>query len=132
MPPRRAISVRNQKAANAHWHPDPIVINPVRFAFSLLVEGAQPEKALRMLEWNNIICRNHEKIYDAIRMIGDAMIDLAEKSMEHERASLPPECVISFEGSWNHRRRGTHCLFSVICRPTGKLIERITKLVCEI
>ena len=126
MPPRRDISLRNQKAANARWHPDPIVIDPVQFAFSVLVEGAQPEKALRMLEWNNIVCPNHEKIYDAIRMIGDKIIDLAEKSMEHERANLPPDCVISFDGSWNHRRRGTHCLFSVICRQTGKVIESIT------
>ena len=125
MPPRTKRSVQGQKAANARWHPEPIVIDPVTFAFSQLVEGGHPEKSLRMLEWNNIIVRNHDKIYDAIQFIGQQIIELTGQSMEYERQNLPEDCVISFDGSWNHRRRGSQCLFSVICRQTGRVIESI-------
>ena len=59
-------------------------------------------------------------------MISQEIIELAELSMEHERSNLPDDCVIAFDGSWNHRRRGTNCLFSVICRQNGKVIESIT------
>ena len=125
MPPRTRRSMQGENAANARWNPAPIEIDPVTFAFSQLVEGAHPEKSMRMLEWNNIIVRNHDKIYDAIRFIGDEIINLAEQSMEYERQNLPENCVISFDGSWNHRRRGSQCLFSVICRETGHVIESI-------
>ena len=101
------------------------MIDPVTFAFSQLVEGGHPEKSLRMLEWNNIIVRNHDKIYDAIQFIGQQIIELTGQSMEYERQNLPEDCVISFDGSWNHRRRGSQCLFSVIYRQTGRVIESI-------
>ena len=84
------------------------------------------EKTLRTLAWNDIRCKNHEKFYDAVKMISQEIIELAELSREHERRNLPDDCVIAVDGSGNHRRRGTNCLFSVICRQNGKVIESIT------
>ena len=124
MPPRSWRQLRAQRAAEARWQPSAIAIDPVRFAFSVLIEGVQPEQTLQTLEWNDIYVKNRQ-IYKAMRDIGDEIITLAEESMTIARNNMPNGCVIGFDGSWNHRRRGTNCLFTVICRQTGQVIESI-------
>ena len=39
------------------------------------------------------------------------------------RVNLPPNTVIAFDGSWDHRRHGSKCLFSVISSQTGQVID---------
>lgn len=125
MPPRSKIQARCKKASEARWNPPAINVDAMRLAFAILIEGVQPEKTLRTLEWCNIRCRNREKMYHAMVQIGEEIIRLAEYSMEYERQNLPDGCTIAFDGSWSHRRRGTNCLFSVICRQTGRVIESV-------
>ena len=57
----------------------------MRLAFSILVEGAQPEETLKLLAWNDLRCKNRDKMYDAMRVIGQEIIALAEESMDYER-----------------------------------------------
>lgn len=126
MPRASKRQVRGQKGAESRWRSKPIDLDAARLAFSILVEGAQPEKTLKLLAWNDLRCKKRDKMYKAMKVIGQEIIALAEESMDYERKNLPEGAVIGFDGSWNHRRRGTNCLFSVICRQTGRVIESIT------
>ena len=113
------VQTRGKNAAEARWRSAPIDLDAAQLAFSILVERGQPEKTLKLLAWNDLKVESRDKMYDAGRRIGDEIIALAEESMDYERRNLPNGCVIGVDGSWNHRRRGTNCLFSVICRQAG-------------
>ena len=38
---------------------------------------------------------------------------------------MGPETVISFDGSWEHRRNSSRCLVTVIEQKTGRVIESV-------
>ena len=46
-------------------------------------------KREQALAWKDIRCKNHEKFYDAVKMISQEIIALAELSMEHELKVRP-------------------------------------------
>ena len=80
MTPKSRLQKKNQKAAQSC--PQPIDVDPVRVAFSVLIEGVQLEKTLA---WNDIPCRNHEGLCDAVKVISQETIELAQLSMDPER-----------------------------------------------
>ena len=69
---------------------------------------------------------SRKRFYKELFTVGEEITALARRSMEYERSQMPPGTIISFDGSWDHRRQGSRCLFTVICRQTGKILESIT------
>ena len=61
-----------------------------------------------------------------MRTVCNAVINLARKNMDEELEKVPEGTVLSFDGSWDHRRRGKQCLFTVICHQNGKIVECLT------
>ena len=53
------------------------------------------------------------------------IISMANESMRKARQTMPPNSVISFDGSWEHRRKAMRYPFSVICNKTGQVITSI-------
>ena len=62
MPRQNKRQARGKKGAEARWRSEPIDLDAARLAFSIIVEGAQPEKTLKLLAWNDLRCKNHEKM----------------------------------------------------------------------
>lgn len=105
--------------------PEPIDLHARRLAFSLLVEGQEPHALLRAMLWNNALCESKLKLFREIMKIGDAIINMARHSMDYELSRVLPNSTIAFDGSWDHRRKGSRCLFTVICTRNQKRIESI-------
>ena len=103
--------------------PSPKVLETRRVAFSILIEGLQPSAFLRGMWWNDCICEGNAKIYKEMANIGNAIISMAEESMEKAMNEITPGTVISFDGSWDHRRHGSNCIFAVFSCQTQKIIE---------
>ena len=126
MPRKTKKQLRGQKAAEARWSVQPVDLEARRLAFSVLVEGCRPEQTLHLLRWLDMGPDSRRKFYNELFTVGEAITALARSSIEYERSQIPPGSIISFDGSWDHRRQGSRCLFTVICQQTGKIIESVT------
>ena len=94
-------------------------------ASSIIVDGLQPEKTLEMIMLNNIKIDDFSEVYEKMHQVCDEIISMGNESMRKARETLPPNSVVSFDGSWEHRRKAMRCLFSVICNKTGQVIDSI-------
>ena len=101
----------------------PKVLEARRVAFSILIEGLQPYSFLRGLAWNDCTIQRPKLVFKEMMNIGDEIIQMARHSMEKARESITPGTVISFDGSWDHRRRGSNCILAVFSCQTQKIIE---------
>jgi hypothetical protein len=66
----------------------------------------------------------HNQIYEALKDVGSEIIKLANESCEKSREQLQrdgPGAVISFDGSWEHRRKAQRCLVAV-CHQQRKTV----------
>ena len=77
----------------------------------------------QIIRWCGVPVPTRQALYAAMREVCREIILLAHESMAAVRANLPPNTVIGFDGSWDHRRHGFKCLFAVICSQTGQVIE---------
>jgi hypothetical protein len=50
---------------------------------------------------------------------------MAAESCPEAIAELPEEAAMSFDGSWEHRRKSHRCMFSVIAQQTKKITTGI-------
>ena len=99
----------------------PKVLEARRVAFSILIEGLQPYSFLRGLAWNDCTIQRPKLVFKEMMNIGDEIIQMARHSMEKARESITPGSVISFDGSWDHRRRGSNCILAVFSCQTQKI-----------
>ena len=114
-------------------------ISARRLAFAILVEGGRPEQVRQIFRWCGVPVPTRQALYAAMREVCREIILLAHESMAAVRANLPPNTVIGFDGSWDHRRHGFKCLFAVICSQTGQVIEAVvtksrtypSEILCE-
>ena len=121
-------SKREKQAKQAimkRWHPEPPTLDPLRLAFSVIVDGLEPEKAFQAMIWNDLRIESYAKVYEEMRKVCSEIICMANESMEKVRLSLPTPCLVSFDGSWEHRRNAMRCLLSVIYPKTGQVLNSI-------
>ena len=94
-----------------------------RFAYSIIVTGSETTKALDLFAWNDIhIPFSKSELYRQLVFICDAIKKWAEESMNTAFMNMQPNTVISFDGSWEHRRNSHRCLTCVIDQSTQKVI----------
>lgn len=109
--------------ADAH-RTTPHELETRRAAFSILVEGLQPYAFLRAMWWNDCVTKGSQnRLFEEIMRIGDMIISMARESMAKAYSEIEPGTVISFDGSWDHRRRGSNCILAVFSCTTHKIIE---------
>ena len=114
-----------KQAIMKRWHPEPPTLDPLRLAFSVIVDGLEPEKTFQAMLWNDLRIESYAKVYEEMRKVCSEIICMANESMEKVRLSLPTPCLVSFDGSWEHRRNAMRCLFSVIYPKTGQVLNSI-------
>lgn len=112
-------------ASNSRWHGPAAVANALRLAFSIIILGLQPEGCSQLLLWNDIEIQSKKAVYLQMVRVCQEIMNMANESMEAARRELPAQSVISFDGSWEHRRHSNRCIFTVICSQTGKVIDSI-------
>ena len=113
-------------AAHARWHQKKLEVSALRMAYAILVEGARPEQIREVFKRCGIIVPTRQELYKEMRTVCNTVINLALQNMDDELEKMPEGSVLSFDGSWDHRRRGKQCLFTVICHQNGKIVECLT------
>jgi hypothetical protein len=89
------------------------------------VAGEQPNKLFEALAWNNCDPTCFSEVNGHLKTIGDKIIEMARISCNQELKDLHPGTVISFDGSWDHRRNGGKCCVSVFSQRTHKVVDYI-------
>jgi hypothetical protein len=126
MPPRlRILQIRESqpRATEAARQAFMTIRNARRFAFSILVAGSTYSQATMTFLWNDIIPPSETSFYQAQKGLFKPFDDLARSSCELVRRSLLEGTVISFDGSWSHRRRAKECVVVVVVVGTDKIID---------
>lgn len=119
-------SVRKARmAARRRWRTEVPTVSARRMAFAILVEGGQPEQVAAILQWCGLRVPSMKTVYDEMRTVCRRIIKMAQNSMRAKREQMLPNTIISFDGSWDHRRNGKRCLFTVINSSTGAIIESV-------
>jgi hypothetical protein len=62
---------------------------------------------------------------EALKVVGVEVVKMARESCLEVKRKLKEGTVISLDGSWDHRRNGSHCFVAVLDQETGKVITFI-------
>jgi hypothetical protein len=99
--------------------------DPLQLAFGILVSGSTESQANDILNFGNIEIPPHNQLNEALKTIGEAIVEMAKRSCDEAVSNLPAGTVISFDGSWEHRRNSQRCFVAVCCQQTSKVIGYI-------
>ena len=105
---------------------EPMTIQAMELAFSALVTGVNPTKAMNFLRLLNYRIPSERAFYNCQRQVCEAVEIVASRSMEMARANMKAGAVISFDGSWDHPRHGSNCTLSVFDQTSKKIIFLVT------
>ena len=125
MPKPSTLKLRAKKAAQARWTASAAVLDATRLAFSVIVEGLEPEKTFRAMLWNDLEIKSYTEVYAAMKTVCSEIKEMAGESMAQVRESLPENSIVGFDGSWEHRRNSLRCLFSVVSPKTGQVLHSV-------
>ena len=100
-------------------------MDPRELAFSIIVTGSEPGKVEELLLWNDMELPSQRDLNTAIQEVCRRIKAMARESMDQVKESLTSPTCISFDGSWEHRRNASRCLFTVIQQGTGKVIDSV-------
>jgi hypothetical protein len=94
-------------------------------AFAILVSGSQPGKAQELVLWKDFgqvpgFCTALNR---ALRSMSNLFVDAAKDSCESARECILPASIISFDGSWEHRRNSRRCVVTIFCQQTKKIFD---------
>ena len=101
------------------------VMDPRQLAFSIIVTGSEPGKVEEMLLWNDLGMPPQNELNTAVQEVCRRIIDMAQESMTLVREAIDRPVCISFDGSWEHRRNASRCLFTVIEQRTGRVMDSV-------
>jgi hypothetical protein len=105
-----------RRAEEQERNTDPILLKDAgSVAFSILASGLTPDKFREGLLWNNIISPSKGLVNSKMRQIGEFIVQMAHESCIDAIAKMPDGSVISFDGSWEHRRNSHRAIFTVFC-----------------
>ena len=99
-----------------------------RFAFSIIVTGSETTKAIDLFLWNDIsLPFTKSELYNEMKVVCDAIIKFGNESMMKHFNNIQQNSIISFDGSWEHRRNSNRCLTTVIDQSTQKVVMACIK-----
>ena len=105
------------------WHGASGKLNARKVAFATIVEGARPTQVRNILGWLDLELPSKRETETATKKVCNVICKMAEENMQAELERCGPNTVIAFDGSWDHRRGGKQCLFTVASCATGKIID---------
>lgn len=97
--------------------------NGLQFAFSIIIYGLTFQSVSLCLLQNNILPPSKSTYYHLIDLVIIEIIKLAKESMDYYKSKMTEKTIISFDGSWDHKRNGRHCIVDVIDQNQKKIID---------
>lgn len=122
MPPKKQL-VHLQQARKLAHQDETARLNAEQFTFSVIVEGLNFRALERCMLWNNIIPPSAHLFYEIQAAMIPILVSLARKSCDKWRASMPPDSIISLDGSWSHRRNAARCMVDFIDAERKKVVD---------
>lgn len=116
---RNAKDSKNEEEQKSHISP----LNCLQFAFSIIINGLTFSSIRAFMLYNNIIPPSKSSYYRAIDLVIYEIVKLAQENMIFYRNNMKPDTVISFDGSWDHKRNGRYCIVDVIDQSQKKIID---------
>lgn len=98
-------------------------MNCRQFAYSVIISGLSYNKVSMCFLQNNIVPPGKSVYYKNLKDIIDAIATLAREQVNIEQQKMVPGTVISFDGSWDHRRHGKCCIVVAIDQIRKKIID---------
>jgi hypothetical protein len=92
--------------------------NLERLALSIVVTGAGTDQAFELLTINNSDLPPKCVMSRALKFVCKQIVQLAKESCNQAMTELTPGTVISFDGSWEHRRNARRCILAVMSQQT--------------
>ena len=89
-------------------------MNCKQFAFSILVTGSNYHSIAECFLENGIVPPCNTTYYRYVDEIVEVINNLAREEVDIQRAQMLPDTVISFDGSWDHRRQAKCCIVVAI------------------
>jgi hypothetical protein len=94
-----------------------------RFTFSVLVTGSNYQQVAELFLWNDIVPPCSTSFYQAQKDIIPILSSNARSSANLQRSAMKNDTIISFDGSWSHRRNAKECVVVVIDTTTKRIID---------
>lgn len=95
----------------------------LRFAFSIIVNGANFKTIQQVLLWNDIVPPSKTTFYRAQGELFPILSESCRSECAKWRAEMSSGTIISFDGSWSHRRNAKECVVVVIDCLSKKVVD---------
>ena len=99
------------------------VDNAVRFAFSILVEGASFSTIESVFLWNDIKTPSAATFYRAQKIVFQEILRLSGESCSHFKSMMNENSTIAVDGSWSHRRNAKECAVVFVNSMQNKFVD---------
>jgi hypothetical protein len=94
-------------------------------AYSIFTTGCETTRARHFLNGLNIEAPPGNELNKALKFVGEKIMRMADESCSEVKGRLDPGTVISLDGSWDHRRKGSRCFVVVCNQNTGEVLSYI-------
>ena len=100
-----------------------LVLNYKRFVLSVLCCGLNPRQAILFTLMNNIKPPMVTRYFDIQREFYQPILCLAIANVLHHRNLMERNSVLSFDGSWAHKRNAKQCIVTFIDQKRKKIVD---------
>jgi hypothetical protein len=94
----------------------------LRLAASVIVTGSGTGQAIELLNLNNVPTPSSKQIYAALEVVCNEIVQFGRESCLAAQMEVPVGDVVSFDGSWDHRRNAEKCIVPVMSESLRKVI----------
>jgi hypothetical protein len=94
-------------------------------AYSIFTTGCETTRARHFLNGLNIEAPPGNELNKALKFVGGKIMRMEDGSCSEVNRRLDPGTVISLDGSWDHRRKGSRCFVVVCNQNTGEVLSCI-------
>jgi hypothetical protein len=100
-----------------------VIENAMRFAFSILVCGGRFVQIEEVFLWNDVIPPAATSFYRAQSLLMKSISAKCERECSKWRNEMTPGSILSFDGSWSHRRGAKECVVVLIDTRIKKIVD---------
>ena len=93
-----------------------------QFTYAVIVHGIGYRAAADVFLENNILPPSETCYYNYVDEVISAIVSIAKESCVYWRSQIRPGTVLSFDGSWDHRRNGRYCIVDAVDLTNKKIV----------
>jgi hypothetical protein len=120
--PQRKKQLAEARQHADHTHPY-LIINALRFAFSILVTGDKFTRVEELFLWNNILPPHSSTFYTAQAQLITSIERKCHNDCSKWQEQMIAGSILAFDGSWSHRRGAKECVVVFIHVRIKKIVD---------